>query len=60
MVHSKKAGTIEIFLSRKPEEQHSPAFLTTEIELLNLLTERLGRVIERIDALGPRNQAPPA
>jgi len=48
IVHGEKAGTLEVYyFEEKPEVDEGP-FLKEERDLINAVTERLGRIIERI------------
>jgi len=50
VVHGKRAGVLEIcYLEERPEIDDGP-FLKEERELINAITERLGRIIERKQA----------
>jgi diguanylate cyclase (GGDEF)-like protein/PAS domain S-box-containing protein len=50
IVHGRRAGVVEVFyLEERPEQDEGP-FLAGERELINAIAERLGRMIERIQA----------
>ncbi len=50
MVHGKRAGEVEVrYLESRPEADEGP-FISEERLLLNAVAERLGRIIERIQA----------
>ncbi len=50
LVHGKKIGSLEVvYLKEKPESYEGP-FLKEERHLINALSERLGRIIERKEA----------
>jgi PAS domain S-box-containing protein len=48
LVHNEKVGTLEVcYLQQRPESYEGP-FLLGERELIDVITKRLGRIIERI------------
>jgi signal transduction histidine kinase len=59
MVHGQRSGSVEVcYLEERPEGDEGP-FLKQERKLLNAIAERLGRIVERIqaeEALAETNQ----
>ncbi len=56
-VHSKSVGKLEVFyLEEKPNFEEGP-FLKEERNLINIIAERLGRIVERIEAEQKRKKA---
>jgi GAF domain-containing protein len=50
VVHARRAGGVEVrYLEQRPERDEGP-FVTEEIDLLNAIAERLGRISERKQA----------
>ena len=49
-IHGKEAGCLSVYyMEEQPEEDHGP-FLAYETTLINSIVERLGKVIERMEA----------
>jgi signal transduction histidine kinase len=50
IVHGQRSGTVEVcYLEERPESDEGP-FLRDERSLLNAIAERLGRIVERVQA----------
>ncbi len=49
-IHGKKAGIVEVFYLEEKLTLYEGPFLKEERALLDTITERIGRIIERIDA----------
>lgn len=49
VVHGEPRGAVEVFYAEEKPKTYEGPFLKEERELLDLITERLGRIIERFD-----------